>query len=101
MNFCIITGKIIRQPKIYRINKTYYIFMIFNARKIANQNTQLLLCLYDMVYSLKYFYSLYKQNQDIIITGCLYKPKKCMINNTMISNYFKQYVWIKLDKIYE
>ena len=100
MNLCVFTGTIIRKPEVHYSNNQYYISLVLNVKNRYIRNSNNLLFAYHNIKSLSNLNYLYKEDQKIIFEGYIYKPQNCVKENLGVKNYLKQYLWIKLNKIY-
>lgn len=100
MNLSIVTGKIVSQPKLHCMNNQYYISFILYVKNSYNMNTYNLLFAYYNIKNISNFYCLYSKGQNIIVEGYVCKPQMGRKENLALKNYFKQFLWIKLYKLY-
>lgn len=100
MNLCVFTGTVIRKPEVHYANKQYYISLILNVKNRYKRNSNSLLFAYYSIDNISNLSYLYKKDQNIIFEGYIYKPKNYVKENLGVKNYLKQYLWIKLNKIY-
>lgn len=101
MNLSIVTGKIVRKPQVHYINDRYYMSFILYVKNSYNTNTYSLLFAYHNIKNISTFNYLYNKGKDIIVEGYICKPQICIKEHLVIKNYLKQFLWIKLYKLYQ